>query len=75
MKVFHSFIKDQKIDLQSRILGTVHSIDSEDNTLAGRIAMINEMTLNRFVNHSHPQISQMLRYRDFQNINNAFPRQ
>lgn len=59
-------------ELQSRILGTVHSADSEDNTLAGRVAMINEMTLNRFVYHSHTQISQMLRYREFKNINNAF---
>lgn len=59
-------------ELQSRILGTIHSADIEDNTLAGRVTMINEMTLNRFVYHSHPQISQMLRYRDFRNINNAF---
>ncbi|XP_076221696.1 uncharacterized protein LOC143174315 [Nomia melanderi] len=63
----------QKLEeLQSRILGTIHSTDCEVNTLAGRVAMVNEMTLNRFVYHSHPQISQMLRYRDFPNINSAF---
>lgn len=33
--------------------------------------MINDMTLNRFVYHTIPQISQMLRYREFTNINNA----
>nr|XP_034194803.1 protein kinase 4-like [Osmia lignaria] len=58
-------------EFQSRILGTIHSTDCEDNTLAGRVAMINEMTLSRFVFHLHPQISQMLRYRDFPNINSA----
>lgn len=59
-------------DLQSKILGTIHSTDCSPDTLAGRLAMITEMTLNRFVYHSHPQISQMLRYRDFANINSAF---
>ena len=34
--------------------------------------MINNITLNRFVYHSLPAISQMLRYREFDNINKAF---
>ena len=34
--------------------------------------MINDITLNRFIHHTHPQISQMLRYREFKNINSAF---
>lgn len=34
--------------------------------------MINDMTLNRFIYNTHPQISQMLRYREFKTINHSF---
>lgn len=34
--------------------------------------MVKQMTLNGFVFHTQPQISQMLRYRNFDNINKAF---
>lgn len=34
--------------------------------------MINDMTLNRFIYHGIPQISQILRYREFKNINATF---
>ncbi|XP_076677803.1 uncharacterized protein LOC143373941 [Andrena cerasifolii] len=59
-------------DLSSRILGTLHAVHSEDTTLSGRLAMVNDMALNRFIYHTHPQISQMLRYREFKSVNNAF---
>ena len=59
-------------DLSSRILGTLHAIHSEDKSLSGRLSMVNDMVLNRFIYHTHPQISQMLRYREFKLVNNAF---
>ena len=34
--------------------------------------MINNITLNRFVYHNHPAISQVVRYREFDNIDKAF---
>ena len=58
-------------DLSSRILAVIHSTETNNATLAGRIAMINDMTLNCFVYHTHPQISQILRYREFKTMNNA----
>jgi len=58
-------------DLSSRILAIIHSTEENQQTLSGRLNMVNDMTLNRFVYHTHPQISQMLRYREFRSINNA----
>lgn len=58
-------------DVSSRILAIIHSSESNTINLKGRLLMINDITLNRFIYHSHPQISQMLRYREFQTINNA----
>lgn len=59
-------------ELTSRILGLLHSSESAEDTLQGRLAMINDITLNRFIYHTHPQISQMLRYREFRTISQAF---
>lgn len=59
-------------DLTSRILAVIHTQDGNKASLTGRVSMITDMTLNRFVYHSHPQISQMLRYREFRTINEAF---
>ncbi|KAK9693244.1 hypothetical protein QE152_g34307 [Popillia japonica] len=61
-------------DLSSRILAIVHTIDEGDEgdkNLKGRLLMIGDMTLNRFIYHTHPNISQMLRYRQFSSINEA----
>lgn len=58
-------------DLSSRILGIIHATETDPSKLSGRLVMIQDMTLNRFIYHTHPQISQMLRYRSFDNINNA----
>lgn len=58
-------------DVSSRVLANVHANESDKTLLKGRLIMVNDMTLNRFVYHSHPQISQMLRYRNFKNINEA----
>lgn len=58
-------------DLSSRTLANVYATDTNDDSLSGRTTLINQITLNRFVHHTHPQVSQMLRYRDFSNINSA----
>lgn len=59
-------------DLSSKILGTIHSSTDEKTDLSGRISMVTQMTLNRFIFHSIPPISQMLRYKAFKTINEAF---
>lgn len=59
-------------DVSSRILASIHATEVDPTLLKGRLMMVNDMTLNRFIYHSHPQISQMLRYRDFKTINAAF---
>lgn len=61
-------------DLCSRTLAVIYASDEDDDSskLAGRNSMIIDMTLNRFIYHCHPRISQMLRYRDFKTINEAF---
>lgn len=66
-----SFYYQKLEDLSSRILAVVHSTKTNKDILKGRIAMINDMTLNRFIYHTHPQISQMLRYREFKTLNSA----
>lgn len=58
-------------DVCSRILAIIHATELDQNKLQGRLLMINDITLNRFVYHTHPQISQMLRYRQFESINSA----
>jgi len=40
--------------------------------MQGRVQTINEITLNRFIHHSIPAISQMLRWKDFDNLNSAY---
>lgn len=59
-------------DVTSRILACIHATEKDDTLLKGRSVMVNDMTLNRFIYHSIPQISQMLRYREFKTINEAF---
>lgn len=59
-------------DLNSRVLAALHSTETNAGMLKGRIAMISDMSLNRFVYHTCPPISQMLRYRDFSKISDAF---
>ena len=59
-------------DLNSKVLGAIYNSKCNEETLNGQLLMINNITLNRFVYHSHPAISQMLRYREFDNINKAF---
>lgn len=58
-------------DINSRILAIIHSTENDVTKLSGRISMINDVTLNRFIYHTQPQISQMLRYREFECINKA----
>lgn len=58
-------------DLSSRILAIIHSTEENQQNLNERLLMITDMALNRFIYHTHPQISQTLRYRAFTNINCA----
>lgn len=58
-------------DVSSRVLANVHANETDKDLLKGRLVMVNDMTLNRFIYHTHPHISQMLRYRNFKNINEA----
>ncbi|KAF5278273.1 hypothetical protein FQR65_LT15707 [Abscondita terminalis] len=63
----------QRIELlNARALSAVQQYTSDPNLLQGKIHTINEITLNRFIYHSHPAISQMLRWKDFDNLNAAF---
>ena len=57
-------------DLNYKVLGAIHNSKYNEETLSGLV--INNITLNRFVYHSHLAISQMLRCREFDNINKAF---
>ncbi|KAK9295327.1 hypothetical protein QLX08_010313 [Tetragonisca angustula] len=59
-------------DLNSKVLGAIHNSNYNEKTFNGQLLTINNITLNRFVYHGHPAISQMLRYREFDNINKAF---
>lgn len=56
----------------SRILSIIQSSELDDTLLRGRLLMINGMSFNRLVYHTHPQISQMLRCIQFDNINCSF---
>lgn len=58
-------------DLSSQMLANTYATETNDSSLSGRIAKINDLTLNRFVYHTCPQVSELLRYRNFSNINSA----
>ncbi|KAK4885246.1 hypothetical protein RN001_001517 [Aquatica leii] len=57
--------------LNSRALSAVQQYTSDPKLLDGKIHTINEITLNRFIYHSHPAISQMFRWKEFLNLNSA----
>ena len=59
-------------DLNSKVLGMIYNSKHNEETLSGQLLKIDNITLNRFVCHSHLTISQMLRYREFDNNNEAF---
>ncbi|KAF5279736.1 hypothetical protein FQA39_LY05426 [Lamprigera yunnana] len=58
--------------INSRALSAVHQDTTDQNISSGKIASINEITLNRFIFHSNAQISQMLRWKNFENLNSAY---
>lgn len=58
--------------LEATVIQTIHARYSRDVTLTGRIATINELTLYRFVYHSHPAVSRVLKYNTHDNITKAF---
>ena len=48
-------------------------VDTKDKkSLSSKSEYVNEITLNRFIFHSHPKISQMLRWKNFNNLNSAY---
>lgn len=58
--------------LNSRALSAAQQYTNIPSHLPGKIQTINEITLNRFIYHSHSAISQMLRWKDFDNLNSAY---
>lgn len=63
----------QRLDQQqSRIVVAVHASEADKSILKGKLLMIGDICLNRFIYHTNAQISQMLRYRNFINLDNAF---
>lgn len=60
------------IKLSSRALGAIQQYASDPLEIPGKRKAVEEVTLNRFVYHSSPQISQMLRWKDFDNLNSAY---
>lgn len=63
----------QRIEmLNSRALSAVKLHTQDLAVLQGKIQTINEISLNRFIFHSLPGISQMLRWKDFKDLNSAF---
>lgn len=63
----------QKLEiLNSRALSAAQQYTKKTEDLSGRLETINEITLNIFIYHSLPNISQMLRWKDFENLNSAY---
>lgn len=58
--------------LNSRALSAAQQHTKNVIDLPGKIQTINELTLNRFIHHSSPNISQMLRWKDLENLNSAY---
>lgn len=60
------------IKLSSRALSAIQQYSSDPSEIPGKKKAVEEVTLNRFVYHSSLQISQMLRWKDFDNLNSAY---
>lgn len=58
--------------LNSRALSAAQQYTVKQEDLSGKLLTINEITSNRFIYHSSPNISQMLRWKDFENLNSAY---
>lgn len=64
---------DQRLlTLSSRALSAIQQYESDPLEIPGTKRSVEEATLNRFVYHSSSQISQMLRWKDFDNLNAAY---
>ena len=57
--------------LNSQVLAYLKLNTENKKLLAGRIETFNYITLNRFIHHSHPSISRMLRWKEFNDLNAA----
>jgi len=58
--------------LNSRAISAAQQYANDPRDIPGKIQTINEISLNRFVYHSHPAISQMLRWKEFDSLNSAY---
>lgn len=67
----HDFFQRLEI-LNARALSAVKLNTQDQSLIKGKIQAIEEITLNRFIFHSLPEMSQMLRWKDFNNLNSAF---
>lgn len=58
--------------LSSRALSAIQQCSNDPLEIPGKKKAVEEITLNRFMYHSSSQISQMLRWKDFDNLNSAY---
>lgn len=58
--------------IQSNLLSSINGDGQSQAEISGKRSTVREMTLNRYIYHSNPQISQMLRWKDFTDLNSAF---
>jgi len=59
-------------NLLTKILSVIRQYTPNPEVIPGKIESVKEIALNRFVFHSLPQISQMLRWKDFNDLNTAY---
>lgn len=60
------------LTLSSRALSAIQQYSNDPLEIPGKKKSVEETTLNRFVYHSCPQISQMLRWKEFSSLNSAY---
>lgn len=58
-------------NLNSRIISSIQQFTINAAEIPGKIKFVNDITLNRFIFHSKPEISQMLRWKEFSNLTSA----
>ena len=56
----------------SRLIASTQQTCNIPAEIPGKLKMLNEIALNRFVYHSKPEISQMLRWKDFDSLNSVY---
>ena len=59
-------------NLSCQIISSLKVDIKDKKSLSIKIEFVNEITLGRFIFHSNPKISQMLRWKNFDNLNSAY---